>query len=85
MISNEKPKTITQLSKEQLEDMCLNLMHIDNEKANIIENLEQQNTKLKERINYLEQSFIELYEENQKLFNHLTVEKILKGEQKNEN
>jgi len=39
MIMN-KPKTITQLSKEQLEDMCINLMHVDNEKANIIEELE---------------------------------------------
>lgn len=36
-----KPKSITQLSKEQLEDMCLNLMHIDNEKAKIIEMMEE--------------------------------------------
>lgn len=37
-----KPKSITQLSKEQLEDLCLNLMHIDNEKAKIIKQLEEQ-------------------------------------------
>ena len=41
----EKPKSITQLSKEQLEDMCLNLMHVDNEKAKIIEQLETNRDK----------------------------------------
>ena len=45
-----KPKSITQLSKEQLEDMCLNLMHVDNEKAKIIEQLE---TNRDEAIEYV--------------------------------
>ena len=36
----EKPQSIVQLSKEQLEDYCLKLMHIDNEKTKIIKNLE---------------------------------------------
>lgn len=35
-----KPKSITQLSKEQLEDMCLNLMHVDKVKTEMINNLE---------------------------------------------
>jgi len=39
--SMEKPKPITQLSKEQLEDMCIHLMHVDNEKTKIIK--EQEN------------------------------------------
>lgn len=36
----DKPKSITQLSKEQLEDMCLNLMHVDKVKTEMINNLE---------------------------------------------
>ena len=36
----EKPKSITQLSKEQLEDMCLNLMHVDKVKTEMINQLE---------------------------------------------
>lgn len=36
----EKPKSITQLSKEQLEDMCLNLMHADKVKTEMINQLE---------------------------------------------
>ena len=43
----EKPKSITMLSKEQLEDMCLNLMHIDNEKAKIIDELEWKIERIK--------------------------------------
>lgn len=36
----EKPKSITQLSKEQLEGMCLNLMHVDKVKTEMINQLE---------------------------------------------
>lgn len=36
----DKPKSITQLSKEQLEDMCLNLMRVDKVKTEMINNLE---------------------------------------------
>ena len=32
----EKPKTITQLSKEQLEDMCLHVMHNEHIKTNTL-------------------------------------------------
>lgn len=32
----EKPKTITQLSKEQLEDMCLWVMHNEHIKTNTL-------------------------------------------------
>lgn len=35
-----KPKSITQLSKEQLEDLCLNLMHTDKVKTKMINQLE---------------------------------------------
>lgn len=47
MMIVEKPKSITMLSKEQLEDMCLNLMHIDNEKAKIIDELEWKIERIK--------------------------------------
>lgn len=46
---------------------------------NYIKSLQQENKQLKEEKNKLEQAFIELYKENQKLFNHLTIDKILKG------
>jgi hypothetical protein len=32
----EKPKTITQLSKEQLEDICLHVMHNEHIKTNTL-------------------------------------------------
>lgn len=50
----EKPKSITQLSKEQLEELCLNLMHVDKEKAKIIEQLEIDNAFLKKCVDYYE-------------------------------
>lgn len=54
MIQMEKPKSITQLSKEQLEELCLNLMHVDKEKAKIIEQLEIDNAFLKKCVDYYE-------------------------------
>ena len=45
-----KPKAIKNLTKEQLEDMCLTLMHNDHEKAKIIEKLENNWDDLKEHI-----------------------------------
>ena len=50
----EKPESITQLSKEQLEELCLNLMHVDKEKAKIIEQLEIDNAFLKKCVDYYE-------------------------------
>lgn len=50
-----KPKTITQLSREQLEDFCLSLFHVDNEKANIIEELELRNEALEREFKRLKQ------------------------------
>lgn len=45
----DKPKSITQLSKEQLEDMCLNLMHVDKVKTEMINQLETELAKYKLR------------------------------------
>lgn len=42
-----KPKSITQLSKEQLEDLCLNLMHTDKVKTEMINQLEEEKEELK--------------------------------------
>lgn len=42
-----KPKSITQLSKEQLEDLCLNLMHTDKVKTEMINQLETNWDELK--------------------------------------
>lgn len=43
-----KPKSITQLSKEQLEDLCLNLMHTDKVKTEMINQLESTLNEVKE-------------------------------------
>ena len=45
-----KPKSITQLSKEQLEDLCLSLMHTDKVKTEMINQLE---TNRDEAIEYI--------------------------------
>lgn len=59
MVKNmDRPKTITQLSREQLEDFCLSLFHVDNEKANIIEELELKNEALEKEIKNLKQPTI---------------------------
>ena len=59
MVKNmNRPKTITQLSREQLEDFCLSLFHVDNEKANIIEELELKNEALEKEIQKLKQPTI---------------------------
>lgn len=49
-----KPKSITQLSKEQLEDLCLNLMHTDKVKTEMINQLE---TNRDEAIEYIKHSW----------------------------
>lgn len=59
MVKNmNRPKTITQLSREQLEDFCLSLFHVDNEKANIIEELELKNEALEKELEKLKQPTI---------------------------
>ena len=49
-----KPKSITQLSKEQLEDLCLNLMHTDKVKTEMLNQLE---TNMDEAIEYIKHSW----------------------------
>lgn len=65
------------------ENMCVSFdKFIENweEQKEFTNYLQQENKQLKEEKNKLEQAFIELYKENQKLFNHLTIDKILKGD-----
>ena len=49
-----KPKSITQLSKEQLEDLCLNLMHTDKVKTEMLNQLE---ANINEAIEYIKHSW----------------------------
>lgn len=46
----EKPKSITQLTKEQLEDIVIGLLHNDKIKSDHIKDLEQQIQKQQEVI-----------------------------------
>ena len=77
MVKNmNRPKTITQLSREQLEDFCLNLFHVDNEKANIIEELELKNEALEKELKNLKQPtiFIDTQDMEERYCNGLYVD-----------
>lgn len=59
----DKPKSITQLSKEQLEDMCLNLMHVDKLKTEMINNLELDVDSYKSKYQTANNLYLELCED----------------------
>lgn len=46
----DKPKTITQMSKEQLEDMCINLMSLNHEQVHRANKLEDKIEQLERQI-----------------------------------
>lgn len=67
----EKPKSITQLSKEQLEDMCLNLMHVDKVKTEMINHLEEKEELHLNRIDELTDRVVELETNNNTAINFI--------------
>lgn len=67
----EKPKSITQLSKEQLEDMCLNLMHTDKVKTEMINHLEEKEELHLNRIDELTDRVVKLEANNNTAINFI--------------